>query len=385
MKNILMIILASSTIVLSQSFSTPTINPYNIITPIGGNNTPAFVDINGDGDYDYFAGLGTGITIYYQNTGNSSIPYFADWQNANIFGIVDVGNNSKPTFADIDADGDYDVYIGEAGLTIYFFRNTGTSTSPYFTYVSNNPGGIANLGAYVAPVLIDIDDDGDFDLFTGASDGNIYYYRNIGTQYNATFSSVFTNPFGLGNVGYNSTPTFSDVDFDGDYDAFAGNQSGNIIFFRNNGTAEEPDFGLPVTNPFGLSNVGTNAAPSFIDINGDGKEDLFVGNNNGLTYYFQNTTPVSVEENQNSSFVELKAYPNPVGSKLNISGRNVDLNNAELTVYSILGEKLNVSAARTGTYASIDFSNLAPGVYILVIQNDVINYTTKIIKGIRGF
>jgi len=383
MKNILIIILASSSIVLAQSFSGPTINPYNI-TGAGGNSAPTFVDINNDGDYDYFAGLSNGFLAYYQNLGTNTSPNFDSWYYATGFGIFNVGNNAKPAFADLDGDGDYDAYIGEAGYTIYYFRNS-SSTNPNFTYISNNPFGIANLGAIVAPTFVDIDDDGDLDLFTGELYGNIYFFRNIGTQTNPIFSGVFTNPFGLSDVGNYSTPAFSDVDFDGDYDAFIGNQSGNIIVFPNNGTSEDPDFGLPVTNPFGLSNVGTYAAPTFVDINDNGKEDLFVGNANGITYYFQNTTPVSVEENQNSSFVELKAYPNPVGSKLNISGRNVDLNNVELSVYSILGEKINLSTARTGTYASIDFSNLAPGVYILVIQNDIINYTTKIIKGIKGF
>jgi len=383
MKNILMIIVASSSIVFAQSFSGPTINPYNL-TGAGGNSAPNFVDINNDGDYDCFAGLSNGFLAYYQNLGTKTFPNFDSWYYATAFGIFNVGNNAKPAFVDLDGDGDFDAYIGEAGYTIYYFRNS-SSTNPNFTYISNNPFGIANLGANVAPTFVDIDDDGDFDLFTGELYGNIYFYRNIGTQTNPIFSGVLTNPFGLSDVGNFSSPAFSDVDFDGDYDAFIGNQSGNIIFFQNNGTSEDPDFGLPVTNPFGLSNVGSYAAPSFVDINDNGKEDLFVGNVNGFMYFFLNTTVVSVEENQNSSFVELKAYPNPVGSKLNISGRNVDLNNADLSVYSILGEEINISAVRTGTYASINFSNLAPGVYILVIQNDVVNYTTKIIKGIKGF
>ena len=92
------------------------------------------------------------------------------------------------------------------------------------------------------------------------------------------------------------------------------------------------------------------AAPTFVDIDDDGTEDLFVGSGNGITYYFENTTPVSVEEEQNSSFVELKAYPNPVSNMLNISGRDIDLNNVQLSVYSILGEKLNLSTTRSGSH-----------------------------------
>ncbi len=159
-----------------------------------------------------------------------------------------------------------------------------------------------------------------------------------------------------------------------------------ILFFSEiTEPGPDPDFGIPITNPFGLSNVVSYASPSFVDIDNDGKEDLFIGTGNGITYYFYNTTVVSVEEVQNSSFVELKAYPNPVGNTLNISARNIDLDQAELSVYSILGEKINLSTTRYNSGASLNFSNLAPGIYILVIRNDVVNYTTKIIKGTRGF
>jgi hypothetical protein len=383
MNKIILLCLTFSSLIISQSFTGPTLNPYNL-TGAGSNNGPAFVDINNDGDYDCFAGLGNGFTAYYQNNGTSTFPAFADWYS-NAFGIYDVGNNAKPAFADMDFDGDYDLYAGEAGFKILFFRNTGTATSANFTFISNNHGGIANLGGNVTPALVDIDDDGDFDLFTGEVYGNIYYYENIGTKFNAIFSFAFTNPFGLSDVGSYSAPSFSDVDFDGDYDAFIGNQNGDIIFFRNNGTSTNPSFGIAVTNPFGLSNVPSYASPFFIDINNDDKEDLFVGTGNGVTYYFLNTTVVGVEEEQNSSFVELKAYPNPVSNRLNISGNSIDLDQVDLSVYSILGEKLNLSTTRNGSVASINFTDLAPGIYILVIKNDVVNYTTKIIKSSKGF
>jgi len=384
MNKIIILYLTITSIAFSQSFTGPTLNPYGL-NGAGSNNGLAFVDINNDGDYDCFAGLGNGLTAYYQNNGNPTFPSFATWYYANAFGIYDVGNNAKPTFADMDFDGDLDLYMGEAGFQIFFLRNTGTFTSPNFTFVSTNPGGITNLGANVTPALIDIDDDGDFDLFTGELNGNIFYYKNVGTQFNAIFSGAFTNPFGLSNVGAYSAPSFSDVDNDGDYDAFIGNQNGNIIFFKNNGTSTDPAFGVAVTNPFGLSNVLSYASPSFIDIDNDDKEDLFVGSGNGVTYYFNNTTVVSVEEEQNSSFVELKAYPNPVSNRLNISGNSIDLDRVELSVYSILGEKLNLSTTRYGSVATINFSNLAPGIYILVIKNDVVNYTTKIIKSSKRF
>jgi hypothetical protein len=382
-KNIILIFLLTTCLCSGQSFNNPLTNPFSL-TNAGGFNSPVFVDIDNDGDLDCFSGLGSGQTAYYKNNGTVSFPSFASWQLANIFGIFDAGNNARPAFADIDFDGDYDLYLGEAGFRILFLRNT-SATTPNFNYISDNPAGISGLGSNVAPVFVDIDDDSDFDLFTGQLDGNILFFRNIGTRFNPSWANSLTNPYRLSDVGSRSKPAFSDIDKDGDYDIFIGNEAGDIIFFRNTGTKTNPSFGTPLTNPFGLSNVDNNSTPSFADIDNDGKEDLFVGAGNGNIYYFKNTSVVSVEEEQNSSFIEVKAYPNPVANTLSISSRNINLDHAELSVYSILGEKLNLATARNGSSAIINFSDLAVGLYILVIKNDVVSYTTKIIKTGRGF
>ncbi|HSW54812.1 MAG TPA: T9SS type A sorting domain-containing protein [Ignavibacteriaceae bacterium] len=383
MNKIFLLFFTCVTAIFSQSFNSPLTNPFNLDNA-GSFNSPVFVDIDNDNDYDCFSGLGIGQTAYYKNTGTQSFPAFAAWYYAISFGIFDVGNNAKPAFADLDSDGDFDLYVGESLNKILFFRNT-SATTPNFNYISENPAGISGLGSNVAPVFIDIDDDGDFDLFTGQQDGNILFFRNVGTRFNPSWANPLTNPFGLSDVGSRSSPSFSDIDKDGDYDAFIGNEAGNIIFFRNIGTKTNPSFDSPQTNPFGLEDVGTNSAPSFADIDNDGKEDLFVGSGTGDTYYFRNTTIVSVEEEQNSSFVEVKAYPNPVSNMLNVSGSYIDLDQTELSVYSILGEKLNLNITRNGTLAAINFTDLAPGIYILVIKNDVVSYSTKIIKSGKGF
>ncbi|HEY7750783.1 MAG TPA: T9SS type A sorting domain-containing protein, partial [Ignavibacteriaceae bacterium] len=322
---------------------------------------------------------------FFENTGTAAFPDFANWF-INPFGIFDAGNNSKHAFTFLDSDNDYDLYVGEAGFTIYFMRNTGSVSSPDFNYVSPNPPhGITNLGSNVYPVFVDIDDDGDQDLFTGETEGNIYYYRYTGTQSNPSFAARVINPFGITDVGNRSAPAFCDVDKDEDFDLFVGNEAGNIIFFRNTGTKTDPAFGIAQTNPFGLADIGSLASPSFIDINNDDKEDLFVGTQLGDIYYFRNTTVVSVEEEQQSNFVELKVYPNPVSNYLNISAENSNLDNTEFALYTILGEKIVATVSRNGSAAQINISDLAPGLYILTISNEQINYSTKIIKSGKGF
>jgi len=50
------------------------------------------------------------------------------------------------------------------------------------------------------------------------------------------------NPLGGEDVGYNSTPSFVDVDGDGDMDVFIGESYGSIVYYENTGTPQAPAF-----------------------------------------------------------------------------------------------------------------------------------------------
>src|SRR6476661_10923499 len=214
----------------------------------------------------------------------------------NPFGLTDVGSYAAPTFADIDGDGDLDAFVGNDDGDTLFYRNSGTAAAPTFTLEATNPFGLADVGGYAAPTFADIDGDGDLDAFVGNRDGNTLFYRNSGTATAPAFTFEATNPFGLTNVGSYAAPTFADIDGDGDLDAFVGNSDGNTRFYRNSGTATAPAFTEEATNPFGLTDVGNYAAPTFADLDGDGDLDAFVGNSDGNTGFFENTatnTPVN--------------------------------------------------------------------------------------------
>ena len=79
------------------------------------------------------------------------------------------------------------------------------------------------------------------------------------------FTVTTINPFGLRDVGFYATPTFADIDGDGDLDAFVGEYDSGIVFFGNEGTRNNPVFGFPSSNPLGLSVVHEYAHPTLID------------------------------------------------------------------------------------------------------------------------
>ena len=88
---------------------------------------------------------------------------------------------------------------------------------------------------------------------------------------------------------YYTAPTFADIDGDGDFDAFVGEEEGEFFAYRNNGTANTPDFSPWEDNdrPLGFVQVNELSRPTFVDIDGDGDQDAFVGEMYGAVRYLR--------------------------------------------------------------------------------------------------
>ena len=226
--------------------------------------------------------LPTTPRIYVEQTGT-----------ANPFNGLDVGFSSKPTFADLDSDGDLDVIVSGYDGDFYY-KNTGTNTAPVYTLQTgvNNPF-LTLSGSYHAPTLADIDGDGDFDAIVGEFNGTLNYSENTGSAINPVYAirTGSANPFNSIDVGYASTPTFADLDGDGDLDAIVGELFGSLKYYQNTGSSTAPVYTAQTgaSNPFNGINVGTYIAPTFADIDGDGDLDAIVGEFNGTLNYYKNT------------------------------------------------------------------------------------------------
>lgn len=128
---------------------------------------------------------------------------------------------------------------------LIFFKNIGTKTNFQFDLETDNF--VSDEDRFVAPTFVEIDNDGDLDLFVSESGGNINFYRNSGTATNPAFA-LETKSFASIDVGFSEYPTFADVDNDGDFDLIVGESDGNVNFFRNTGTADDFDFVLETEN-----------------------------------------------------------------------------------------------------------------------------------------
>jgi hypothetical protein len=250
---------------------------------VGEKSAPTFADINGDGDFDLFIGNQEGKIVFYQNDGNSAFPL---WRKiSDDYASIDVGDRSIPVFVDIDADLDLDLFIGEKGGNINFYRNDGTKQNPVWTQVTDNYYAI-EAGDFSQPTFADIDADGDLDLFLGKSDGRIEFYRNEGSPHSPSWILVSDNYNGIDVDGY-ASPTFVDIDADSDLDLFIGQTYGKIFLYRNDGTPHNPFWTL-VSASWNSFDVGYYSVPTSADLDLDGDFDLLVGNGDGKIWLFQN-------------------------------------------------------------------------------------------------
>ncbi|MBE9059290.1 VCBS repeat-containing protein, partial [Sphaerospermopsis sp. LEGE 08334] len=259
--------------------------------------------IDGDGDLDAVVGEGFGTLKYYNNTEVPVTPSYTEQTGtANPFNGIDVGSYSTPTLADIDGDGDLDAVVGVNDGTLKYYKNTGTATNPVYTEQTGtaNPFDGIDVGSYSTPTLADIDGDGDLDAVVGVNDGTLKYYKNTGTATNPVYTEQTgtANPFNGIDVGSSSKPTFADIDGDGDLDAVVGVNGGTLKYYQNTGTATNPSYTeqTGTANPFnGIDVGGTYSTPTFADIDGDGDLDAVVGVNDGtLKYFTANRTPTDL-------------------------------------------------------------------------------------------
>jgi len=243
---------------------------YNYIDTVDllSDINPKFVDIDFDGDLDLFIGTNydptsfpwIGRIVFYENIG-TDIDNNPVWElDSNNFLNMDLGNNLFPEFIDIDHDGDLDLFIGNYNGIVHFFENIGTVYNKDFEYYGTIED--IDMQGYSSPEFVDIDNDDDYDLLLGCVDGRIYFYENIGDKYNFNFDLKSSNYNDI-NVGSRSTILSVDMDLDNDKDLLIGSGINNIFYYDNLGVGSVPQFEL--SNDFIFPYFGKNVSLDYYE------------------------------------------------------------------------------------------------------------------------
>ncbi len=155
---------------------------------------------------------------------------------------IEVFGWPSPNFADFDGDGDLDLLCGEFLDGFTYFENVGTRTRPEYAAgnrlktADDRP--LTMDLQMITPTAIDWDGDGDLDLIVGDEDGRVALVENSGGL-RADRSPQFLTPRYFQQeaddlkFGALATPVGFDWDGDGDFDLVSGDTAGNLGFFEN--------------------------------------------------------------------------------------------------------------------------------------------------------
>ena len=197
--------------------------------------------------------------------------------------VNDGGDSRAVCWIDIDNDGDLDLFVTngpEGGQNNFLYRNDGG------TYVRITTDPIASDGAPSdGATWGDVDNDGDLDCFVANWYGvNNLLYRNLGL---GTFFLDTSSPAG-NDDGYSESGSWADYDNDGWLDLVVANSDGashrNFIY-HNNGSGN-----LIKVTPHTLEGEGAaSRAPLWADYDNDGDLDLYIANESAQNdYLYQN-------------------------------------------------------------------------------------------------
>lgn len=152
--------------------------------------------------------------------------------------IIDVGQFATPQLYDYDKDGDLDLIIGEKNGLLNYYENRGNNTAYSFHFVTDSMGGVqikeswdvngASTG-YSVPHFFS--HQGTDYLMVGGQQGQGIIFNSIDSNDPLNEFSPYDTLIVKNEVGLYLSPYLVDIDNDSDWDIFAGNRRGGVVCY----------------------------------------------------------------------------------------------------------------------------------------------------------
>lgn len=259
-----------------------------------------FVDFNGNGILDLIVGIGVwgprdfrgseyygwddaynekgqwtngplhGYIYLIENVGNNENPkYIEPIQLLNTDGVpLNVYGRPSPNFVDFNGDGKPDILCGEFRDGFTFFENVGSKTNPLFAPgrpLTNGDQIIRMDLCMITPVAYDFTKNGWPDLIVGDEDGRVALIEHTGKVVDGM--PIFLPPRYFKQhadkikFGALATPVGYDWNGDGRDDIIVGNTAGHVAFIENLG-GNPPKWAAPKLLEAGGEVIHIIAGPS---------------------------------------------------------------------------------------------------------------------------
>ncbi len=231
-------------------------------------------DIDGDNNVDVIK-YGSHINIYwYKNLGSSKFSSTAiTIPTSSSISIVIAMDINKDSFIDL-------MYLDKTSEhKIIWLKQLEDHTFEAEKPVIDGPAPLLDFD------IVDIDNDGDFDIITNSEELNtargstLSVFINVGDE---EFNSYYSTP-GSYSYYYPNEITTADMDNDGDFDVLVSNLNHGLTFYENAAINGELLPGHHLLNGFSRG----FSSSALTDLDGDGLLDIVAGSYlfNGITWY----------------------------------------------------------------------------------------------------